>query len=92
MDEESAAAANLQPKNKNLTAEQVLNNLESEETKLLSNEQLNRYLMLQQVRVLTLQQKRLEHLNNVDSGKNVTFDFIGFDDDVCGTNPSVSKQ
>lgn len=49
---------------------------------MLNNEQLKRYVLLQQSRVLALQQKRLENVNNVENVKDVTFDYIGFDEEV----------
>lgn len=89
LDEENSN--DLQPPNLKLTAEQILNNLETDETKVLSNDQLKRYVLLQQVRVLTLQQKRLEHLNNIHDGKDITIDFIGFEEEIESVNPSVTK-
>lgn len=91
IDEEATVAPTLQPTIEKLTAEQVLNNMETDETKVLSNEQLKRYVLLQKCRVLTLQQKRLEKLISVQNEKNVTFDFIGFEDEISDTIPSVTK-
>lgn len=66
-----------------VSAEQILREMETDQTKLLSNDQLRRYVLLKQVQVLTLQQKRLEQLNqlNIEPGKSVTIDYVGFDDE-----------
>lgn len=59
---------------------QILNKYESDETKPLTNEQLQRLVLLKQVKVLSLQQKRLERLDSQDETlKDVVFDFVGFD-------------
>lgn len=77
------------PNTPKTTAEQVLNELENDQTILLSNEQLQRFVLLQQLQVVTLQRKRLENLNNIDNGKNISFDYIGFEDQIdLATEPT----
>lgn len=70
------------PPNAKTNAENILNQHETVETQLMSNEQLQRFVLLQKVHVLTLQRERLERLNSIDNAKNVAIDFIGFDDDA----------
>lgn len=77
------------PATSKMNAEQILNELETDQTKLMNYEQLQRYVLLQQIQIVTLQRKRLEHLNSSENGKNVTIDFIGFDDEMDGVNPTI---
>lgn len=76
------------PPNVEKTAEFFLKQYETDETKLMSNDQLQRFVLLQKVHVLTLERKRLEHLNNIDNAKKVAIDYIGFDD---GTNSTFEN-
>lgn len=62
--------------------ENILNQYETEETKFMSNDQLQRFVLLQKIHVLTLQRERLQHLKSIQDAKNVDIDFIGFDDDT----------
>lgn len=59
----------------------LLEGHETSETKLLSNEQLQRLVLLKQLKVLTLQQQRLERLEKLVEvdGKEIDFEYIGWD-------------
>lgn len=57
--------------------EQILDGYETDETKFLDNEQLKRLVLLKQIKVLNLQQQRLE--GQVVADKDVVFDFVGFE-------------
>lgn len=67
------------------TAEDILNRHETAETKLLSNEQLKRYVLLQQINVLRLKRIKLEReLRSGPVELSTSFDFIDWE----GINPS----
>lgn len=58
---------------------QLLDEHETVETKQLNNEELQRLVLLKQVKVLTLQQQRLERLEGsvrIENEKDVAFEFI----------------
>lgn len=80
------------PATSKANAQQILNELETDQTKLMNNEQLQRYVLLQQLQVVMLQRKRLENLNSIESGKNVTFDFIGFEEEMDGVDVTNTKN
>lgn len=63
-----------------------MDQFETDQTKLMNNDQLQRFALLQKVHVLTLQRKRLEFLNNIDNAKNVPINYIGFDDGIIDDN------
>lgn len=71
-----------------MDVQQILDDLETDKTKLMNNEQLQRFVLLQQLKVVTLQQKRLEYVNNIENAKNVEFDLIGFEVEMDGVNPT----
>lgn len=79
------------PATSKMSAEQILNELETDQTKMMNNEQLQRFVLLQQVQVVTLQRKRLEHLNSIENGKSVTIDWVGFEDEIDVVNPTNPK-
>lgn len=83
---EDVSAEIATPPNAETNAENILNQYETVETKLMSNDQLQRFVLLQKVHVLTLQRERLERLNSIDDAKNVAINFIGFGDDA---NPII---
>lgn len=90
IDEDSVV--NVTPATSKRNAEQILNEFETDQTKLMSLEQLQRFLVLQQLQVVALQRKRLEQLNGIDNEKTVTFDFIGFEDETDGVNLTNAKN
>ncbi|XP_037047204.1 uncharacterized protein LOC119081988 [Bradysia coprophila] len=69
-----------EPPIEEMNVEQILNQFETDQTKSLSIEQLQRLVLLQKLHVLTLQRSRLENLNSIESAKSLTIDYIGFDD------------
>lgn len=63
-------------------ARQLLDEHETLQTKLLTNEQLQRLVLLKQVKVLTLQQQRLERLEGsvrIENEKDIAYEFIGWE-------------
>ncbi len=74
------------------SAEAILSQFETDQTKLMNNEQLERFVLLQKLHVITLQRKRLEHLNNIDNAKNVAIDYIGFDDGIIDNNANQAFE
>lgn len=74
-----------------MNVEQILNEFETDQTKLMNNEQLQRFVLLQQLHFLTVQRNRLSH-NNIDNGKNISFELIGFEDEIEGVLPTNTKE
>lgn len=70
-------ADNVKDSSLKTAAEQILEGYETDETKMLTDEQLKRLVLLKQIKVLNLQQQRLE--GQVVGEKDVVFDFVGFD-------------
>lgn len=67
------------------TNKDVLNQYETPETKSLSNEQLQRFVLLQQVKVLGLKRMKLEHdlqirgVTEAEGADKVEFEYINWD-------------
>lgn len=57
----------------------LLDKYETDETRQLNDSQLRRLILLKQLKVLTLQQERLEAID-AQTPKDVVFDFVGFND------------
>lgn len=57
--------------------EQTLSKYETDETKLLSNDQLQRFVLLKQVKILSLHEQRLN--GQVVADKDVVIDYVGWD-------------
>lgn len=70
--------------NSKTTAEKLLEDFETDQTK-----QLQRFVLLKQVKVLTLQQERLE-LMRTEVVKDVAFDYVGFKED--GNSINIALQ
>lgn len=68
------------------TGAELLDQFETEQTKHFNNEQLHRFVLLKQVRVLTLQQQNLERMGNIETGKDITIDFVNWE----GANNQVN--
>lgn len=75
-----------------MSAEHILSQYETAETKSMTFEQLQRFVLLQKVHVLTLQKKRLEYLNSVENGKNIAVDYIGFDEVLLNENQGTEDS
>lgn len=61
-----------------LTSENIVEQYETPETKLLTDQQLQRVILLQQAKVLELQRKRLETDLQPDKSNEIQFELIGF--------------
>lgn len=67
----------------------VLDSLETEETKSLDNDQLQRYLMLKQVKLVELQ---LEKLQNEKKEEPVSVHFVQWDDKESTDTVTVNES
>lgn len=72
-------------------ADDIVNLYETPQTKLLTNEQLQRIVLLQQLNVLDLQRKKLEcDAKATTIVNNIDFELIGFN--ACDPMPDVIEQ